>query len=101
MQLEQRDGPSRRGIIADELRADHPPGREPKTIPVEGESPIQIGDSQRDYVDSCIHRPSFPLLVVVRSEPRDVVGSFRTARRGGEKVGLSWKGKGTNCSWPN
>jgi len=55
-QLKHCDRPGRRHIVADELRADHPPRFEPKTVAVEPKRPIQIADSKRDYTDPRLHQ---------------------------------------------
>jgi hypothetical protein len=52
---------------------------QPKTVSVEGERPIQVGDSERDDVDSCFYLAS-PLWVDACAEPGDGAG-YRALER--------------------
>jgi hypothetical protein len=70
LQLEHRDSPVGLDLIADELGADHPARLQPEPVLVEGERPLQIGNRERDDVDSGFH--PLPGAYVSRTGSRDL-----------------------------
>lgn len=53
VQVKDRDGPRRVGLVAGELRTDHTLRWQPEAIAVEGERASEIVDGQGDYVNAC------------------------------------------------